>query len=57
MSATSDKLVLSNARAVLPNRIIDSASVIVENGIITRIAGERVKSDEHATREIDLSGY
>jgi len=54
MSATSDKLVLSNARAVLPNRIIDSASVIVENGIIARIAGERVKSDEHAT-EIDLS--
>ena len=55
MSAISDKLVLSNARAVLPNRIIDSASVIVENGIIARIAGERVKSDEHAT-EIDLSG-
>src|SRR5205807_10117628 len=55
MSATSDKLVLSNARAVLPNRIVDSASVFVENGIIARIAGERVKSDEHAT-EIDLSG-
>lgn len=56
MSATSDKLVLSNARAVLPNRVIDSSSVIIENEIIARIAGERVKSDHQVTRQIDLSG-
>jgi N-acetylglucosamine-6-phosphate deacetylase len=56
MRTTSDKLVFSNVRAVLPDSIVDSASLTIENGIIARIAGERIKSDEPATREIDLSG-
>ena len=54
MTTASNKLLLRNARVVMPDRVTESTGVIIENGRINRIAEDQTSSGREA--EIDLHG-
>ncbi|HEV7893407.1 MAG TPA: N-acetylglucosamine-6-phosphate deacetylase [Pyrinomonadaceae bacterium] len=56
-SPTADeKLLLRNARVVLPHAVAESASLLVEGGRIARLSQYRGPAEPSGAREIDLSG-
>lgn len=55
MMATSDKVLLSNARVVMADRIVESACILIENGRVNRIVEDHTSSPGQT--EIDLTGF
>jgi N-acetylglucosamine-6-phosphate deacetylase len=53
---TDEKLLLRNARLVLPHAVAEGASLFVEGGRITRLREDGGSDDARGARELDLEG-
>lgn len=54
---TRDRLLLRGARVVLPDRVADDLTILVEDGRISRVSHEsELSSEMRGAREIDLRG-
>src|ERR1700749_3711234 len=54
--ATHERLLLAGARVVLPARVLEDASVLVEGGRIARIYEDAASAGAHGASVLDLKG-